>query len=443
MLVKAAVRMMGSWFLELKRLHVPASSLVAFQAAAEADLCTLNYLQTQSNIIERFMSGAARQFEPQITRSGGVPSKFRFTVRCSECRKTNSYEASKPVPDAVVARHFNSTGWVLGRDRSFDLCPNCLRGPLTAPQDSGTREAQDRRPRGMADRSNEGAYPTAPGPHKIDEILARHLGKPAAAAEDVFRPKDVLRPSASTPEISRHSSPFPAPSPEVEQALTSMASDLKGLRAAVELMTEQLSKLVITGGQQVEVLARLAPLPMQLTDSLSNELRQIVDAAQTVSAPLTGAVEQKLARQEVLDPEPDARPDAEISSIPEIIPVPDERDAHEPRAAKRKARQPRQKTSGPVVVKSIADAKRSNRFYTTVRLSRELWNRSGFGPDDRVQIDWKGKTVSISRDPEGGVKPKSVGAATVVLQSWRLGDLNLDRVKVTSGTGSLRLTALS
>ena len=31
------------------------------------------------------MSGIARQFEPQITRSGGAPSKFRFTVRCSGC----------------------------------------------------------------------------------------------------------------------------------------------------------------------------------------------------------------------------------------------------------------------------------------------------------------------------------------------------------------------
>ena len=31
------------------------------------------------------MPGIARQFEPQITRSGGAPSKYRFTIRCSEC----------------------------------------------------------------------------------------------------------------------------------------------------------------------------------------------------------------------------------------------------------------------------------------------------------------------------------------------------------------------
>ena len=29
------------------------------------------------------MNGIARQFEPQITRSGGAPSKYRFTARCS------------------------------------------------------------------------------------------------------------------------------------------------------------------------------------------------------------------------------------------------------------------------------------------------------------------------------------------------------------------------
>jgi hypothetical protein len=98
--------------------------------------------------------------------------------------------------------------------------------------------------------------------------------------------------------------------------------------------------------------------------------------------------------------------------------------------------------AGYVAVKSIADAKRPDRFYTTIRLPRELWDRSGFGPEDRIQLDWRRKTVSISRVSDGGgVKPKTIGDAVVVLQSWRLGDLTFDPTKITSGNGVLHLTS--
>jgi hypothetical protein len=58
---------------------------------------------------------------------------------------------------------------------------------------------------------------------------------------------------------------------------------------------------------------------------------------------------------------------------------------------------------------------------------------------DRIQIGSKGKSLIITRVTEGGLKPKSVGDAVVVLQSWRLGDLTCDRVKATPGEGSIRL----
>ncbi len=146
------------------------------------------------------MPGAARQFEPQITRTGGVPSSFPFTARCSECHKTDNYEASKPVADEVVARHFNKTGWILGRDRSFDLCPACLRTPRAAQPAYQKREARDRMTTSQSDRS---ALSAGQRPKKIDDILARHLGRPAALAEEVFGPKDVQHSSSSPWEPAR------------------------------------------------------------------------------------------------------------------------------------------------------------------------------------------------------------------------------------------------
>jgi hypothetical protein len=72
------------------------------------------------------MPGTARQFEPQITRSGGAPSQYRFSARCSGCRKTDTYEASKTTNDRVVKGYFKDRGWLLGRDRCDDLCSACL-----------------------------------------------------------------------------------------------------------------------------------------------------------------------------------------------------------------------------------------------------------------------------------------------------------------------------
>ena len=43
-----------------------------------------------------------------------------------------------------------------------------------------------------------------------------------------------------------------------------------------------------------------------------------------------------------------------------------------------------------IVVKSIADSKGKDRFYTSIRLPRQLWDQAGFGPEDRLLLDWSG-----------------------------------------------------
>ncbi|WP_246499107.1 hypothetical protein [Microvirga soli] len=131
------------------------------------------------------MPGIARQFEPQITRSGGAPSKYRFAVRCSACASTDSYEAAKPTSSDTVKSYFNDRGWLLGRDRSYDLCPACLGQPR-----------RDSRSAGKPQRDTA-------------DILARHLGKPEALAAEVFRPKEaspskpLQQPNLSAPPINR------------------------------------------------------------------------------------------------------------------------------------------------------------------------------------------------------------------------------------------------
>ncbi|QRM32732.1 hypothetical protein [Microvirga sp. VF16] len=367
------------------------------------------------------MSGIARQFEPQITRSGGTPSKYRFTVRCSDCANTDTYEASRPASHDAVRAYFKDRGWLLGRAASFDLCPACLARPRHAQEPVGQRretKTLDKRHRETAD------------------ILARHLGKPEELAAEIFRPKDAKPTQPSAPKEPAHSTP--TLSPEVAQMLSGMAADLKGLRSAVELMAEQMSQLVALGGRQIETLAHLTPVLTRSAGGISDGLRQVARAIQ--SAPqLPQPVPDQLSVTEADAGISQSQPtDTEPAHVSDL-------EAHEPPRRARGRRNAKAETDqsefANIVVKSIADSNGKDRFYTAIRLPRELWDRAGFGPDDRLLLDWSGKALSIERATDGGVKPKSIGGTSVVLQSWKLGNLNFDQPKVTNGEGSLRLTA--
>ena len=56
------------------------------------------------------MPGIARQFEPQITRTGGAPSKYRFTARCSECRSNSKAVGTSRVVPVAAAGHRAARG---------------------------------------------------------------------------------------------------------------------------------------------------------------------------------------------------------------------------------------------------------------------------------------------------------------------------------------------
>jgi hypothetical protein len=230
----------------------------------------------------------------------------------------------------------------------------------------------------------------------------------------------------------------------MEQALTGMAADLKGLRSAMELMAEQVSKLVALGGQQIEAIVGLGPLVVQSAEGISSSLQEVVSAVGSIpkSLPLPHpAVPLAAEQQPTQQPEPIDDHDQAISAEPDPhTEVGSEKPLKQGRGSKRSEEETHKTAPAPVVVKSIPDAKRSDRFYTTIRLPRAIWDRAGFGPDDRLVLDWSGKTLRIERAAEGGVKPKSIGEAAVILQTWKLGNLNFDQPKVTSADASLRLT---
>jgi hypothetical protein len=214
------------------------------------------------------MPGAARQFEPHVTRSGSTPSKYRFSARCSTCHKTDTYKTSKSVGDELVKGYFKERGWLLGRDRAYDLCPSCLAKPRNLEQPHGSTAARHNGSVAPRKHSDSLPNPAERRHHDTADIPARHLSKPEALAAEVFRPKELQAPRSPASQPQSQPSPAPALSPEAEQTFAAMAADLKALRSTLQLMTEQVSKLAALGGQQIEAIARLAPLVARSADGI-------------------------------------------------------------------------------------------------------------------------------------------------------------------------------
>jgi hypothetical protein len=130
------------------------------------------------------MPGIARQFEPRITRSGGAPSKYRFNIRCSAYLKTDIYEAAKPTGDDLVKGYVKERGWLLGRDRAYDLCSACLTNPRGNQPLRPVHEVGRHRSSEVTKRSDRSQAPGDGRCRDTADILARHLGRPEARTEE-------------------------------------------------------------------------------------------------------------------------------------------------------------------------------------------------------------------------------------------------------------------
>lgn len=67
-----------------------------------------------------------REFPYQVTRIGNTGSKYFTPVRCCRCGREKVFESIKALPDEIIAKRFRSWGWVIGRNRSNDICPVCI-----------------------------------------------------------------------------------------------------------------------------------------------------------------------------------------------------------------------------------------------------------------------------------------------------------------------------
>lgn len=384
------------------------------------------------------MSAFARQFEPHVTRSGAM-SKFHYSVRCSTCARFETYEATKAVGDQIVKGYFRDRGWLLGRGRADDLCPTCLAKPKSVPQPRKSLETSRSGLTSSGQTSERRAGTSDKRDQETADILARHLGRPAALAAEVFRPKEPQAARATPSTAQSQLIPVPQVSPEVIQAFVGLASDLRGLREAADVISRHLDRLIQIEAQQTEAIAGLGQLLHQSATQFAQGIQQIASTALPIRPVQDPPVEkigvENLPRIELPVEQPAASPEIRPAKSP---------------SPKRMARgrHPTVGSSTPhdaavasesIVVKSIPDVNNAHRFYTSIRLPRDCWDAAGFEPNHRVVLDWDGQFLTVRRVTEGGVKPKVIGKTQVVLQSWKLGNLNLDQPHLDRHDSGFRL----
>lgn len=208
-----------------------------------------------------------RNFPFQPTRIGPGATKYFFTVTCSRCPTSRSYESNKVVPDEVVNKFFSRGGWVLGRNRQHDICPTCLgvkpENKLAARFkviDNGERvpspvemvaEAQDKR---------------AVSRKVTEQALDRLFSKPKAVEPE------VAEPAPETPQAD----PSAVHMIRLEKRLDTMTTEIAEVRAATELVVESVDAMTRSTQQQTEAIARAAGTIGRASEGISSMLQGLI-----------------------------------------------------------------------------------------------------------------------------------------------------------------------
>jgi hypothetical protein len=364
------------------------------------------------------------------------------------------------LPDEVISKKFKQKGWLLGRNRSYDVCPKCLgitqenalanvfkvtdaSGPVAAPAEIVAQAEQERRETAA----------------KTDAALDRFLAKPAQKAPGGCSFAD----RASDPMLSI------------------IAHDMQECRAALELVVEgnmkrnELLDLQTKQHQRhLELLASHAVSHMdsfnRLLDGIERQnakqeqmIRAIANIVPTLvrsSEGMTSTVREAMATMmetlvlKVPDPAPyEARAKATERAMEELLGIRQETEdialmpapvqtvepvSTAPAEAPVAPKPWRMRASASVT--SYPDGRKEGHYLTHISVDRKIWDEMGYTLEDRFDITGNSEWgVVIRRAKQGGVKPKRVGTKTVVFQTRHLGDLNYKRFHATIGFGEIRI----
>ena len=371
------------------------------------------------------MTRQSRQFEPHTRRVDNASSRTRFTLQCHECGTDDFIEGPRILPDDVVAKKFSQRGWVIGRNRSYDMCPLCVG---VAPENKLA----------TVFKVTKGAEPV---PTPADLAAQASEGKQQEAAEKTHAALDHCsgRPR-SRQEGMLHRQPE-------SPLLAMMAHDIGEIRAILEIVSQQnnirdqqLKKQTAIFQAQMKgyerhmaMFERLIAaqdrqtlLQEQLIRAIANIVPTLVRTSEGMTSGVTASVEKAMNNLAlIVAQEAQARKQAMDEVGPEPTPVAPEatEDIALMPAVTTQTVEPVTTTEAPALTRRKASFsvtsyqdRKPDRFLTMVTMDRATWEAAGFTPDDRYPLSTSKAGWSLPVRSPQRLKPKRVGRTTVVLQ---------------------------
>jgi hypothetical protein len=385
----------------------------------------------------------------------GAPSaRVRFTLLCHECGTDDFVEGPRVLPDEVVSKMFGNRGWVIGRNRSYDMCPLCV-GVTPENKLSGVFP-------GKVTKDGEQVPTPAEMAAQASEEKQLEVAKTHAALDRLMgKTKEAAQKGCALSDRSK------------DPLLAMMAHDMGEIRALLETVTsqntvcaEELTKLTkiwevfatnqlkhlgffsqlmaaqerqtLLQEQLIRAIANIVPTLVRTSEGMTSGVTQSVEKAMNSLALIVA--QEALARKQVMEEvdtepspvAPDATEDIALMPAPAqtVEPVTTTETTPEtPALTRRKAL---------FSVTSYADGKKADKFLTMVSMDRATWEAAGFTADDRYHVEHlKGRLVIARALAEKGYKPKKIGQKTIVLQARGLGDLNYKRTYIQTGPGQI------
>jgi hypothetical protein len=390
------------------------------------------------------MTRSTRQFPPKVSRPDGAPSRVRFSLQCHECATDDFIEGPRVLPDDVVSKKFAQRGWVIGRNRSYDLCPLCVG---IAPENKLA----------SVFKVTKGSQPVLT-PAEV-----------AAAATDSQR-QAVAKTHAAIDRLLGNPREAPMSKCGLDRSkdplLTMMAHDMGEIRALLERVVEQNDKRDSLLGQQAEqavaiskvmekhmqmwqqlidaqqkqqllqeqmirAVANIVPTLVRTSEGTATNVSQSVEKAMNALAAIV-ATQTKPAplASEQVPRDTLGEPAGELALMPALA------QTVEPVTTAETTTFQRRKASFSVT--TYSDHKNPEKHLTMVSIDRPSWEASGFTREDRYLIRHINGRLTITRAAAGnGYKAKKIGQKTVVFQARNLGELNYKRTFIQSAPGQI------
>lgn len=368
-------------------------------------------------------------------------TRHYFGVTCHQCQHRDSVTSSAELPDQVVRKKFQQKGWLLGRTRESDWCPDCLKiGPENRLADrfkvtdgktgQTVPSAQDK----LRLAAEEQFQRTA----RTDDLLTRFM---TPSREDTA-PETPM--SAAPQQVIVQQGLSLQQTIDLTTALTginknvgAMASEIGNLSAAVQLLAEQNASLLTHLHKQTNAIAQIVPAFARSSEGIAGSLQELRETI--TNLPLMRAPELPAAPP---PPEPAAPPCAAVplsvlagqDFVVEEVTV--ETSQEVARTGKPTAGlEPDQVT--------VSNYTSKGKFYTNIRVGNGLFQEAGFAEDDRFVLERDPDVVVIrkARSGEKGVGLKHRNSRSAEFQSTRLGDLSRFKVspKAMARRGVLRI----